>query len=166
MRSKNAFMKKVLAVALTSCVTIGGLGIASPNLMNSTVYATEESSAVTVEENSMSNEYIKLVTADNGRFVLGTTGGDLSRDTDNDKKLLYGFPDDVGTSYTTIRIDGASYIYGKNGLEISPTFNAIEKSCVSTQIINNLEITQTLSFVNNVSTDKEDVMEINSSFQV
>jgi len=160
MRSKNAFMKKVLAVALTSCVTIGGLGIASPNLMNSTVYATEESSAVTVEENSMSNEYIKLVTADNGRFVLGTTGGDLSRDTDNDKKLLYGFPDDVGTSYTTIRIDGASYIYGKNGLEISPTFNAIEKSCVSTQIINNLEITQTLSFVNNVSTDKEDVMEI------
>ena len=157
MQSKNAFMKKVLAVALTSCVTLGGLGIAIPN---STVYAKDDLSAVTVEENSMSNEYIKLVTDENGRFVLGTTGGDLSKDTDNDKKLLYGFPDYVETSFTTIRIDGESYIYGENGLETSPTFNADEKSCVSTQIINNIEITQTLSFVNNVSTDKEDVMEI------
>ncbi len=157
MQSKNAFMKKVLAVALTSCVTIGGLGIAIPN---STVYAKDDLSTVTVEEDSMSNEYIKLVTDENGRFVLGTTGGDLSKDTDNNKKLLYGFPDYVETSFTTIRIDGKSYIYGENGLETSPTFNADEKSCVSTQIINNIEITQTLSFVNNVSTDKEDVMEI------
>ena len=59
MRSKNAFMKKVLAVALTSCVTIGGLGLAGSNLMNSTVYATEESSAVTVEENSSNSTDFK-----------------------------------------------------------------------------------------------------------
>lgn len=144
---------------MTSCVTLGVLGVATPTI-SSAVYATEEASTVTVDDNSMSNEYIKLVTADNGRFVRGTTGGDLSRDTDNDKKLLYGFPDKVKTSYTTIRIDGESSIYGKNGLEITPTFNADEKTCMSTQIINSIETTQTISFVNNISTDKEDVMEI------
>ena len=161
MQGKNIVTKKILSIILTSCMIFGGVNAtklySSSNLV---VYATEESSTVTVDGNSMSNEYIKLVTADNGRFVLGTTGGDFSRDTDNDKKLLYGFPDEVGTSYTTIRIDGESYIYGETGLETTPNFNADMKSCVSTQIINNLEITQTLSFVNNVSTDKEDVMEI------
>ncbi|MFA7371970.1 MAG: hypothetical protein WC074_00225, partial [bacterium] len=61
----------------------------------------------------ISNEFISLrVNAgdyDTGRISVDTTGGDIGRDSDDDKPLIYGRPV-PWTSYTTIRIDGQDYI--------------------------------------------------------
>lgn len=39
-----------------------------------------------------------------GRFVVGTTGGEPGSDQDNNKRLLYGYPSTIGSSFTTFRV--------------------------------------------------------------
>jgi hypothetical protein len=58
---------------------------------------------------SIQNSYIKALTSTGGRFILGTTYGDPGNSTDDNKRLLYGYPTDVGTGFSTLRImNGAS----------------------------------------------------------
>ncbi|HAG13769.1 MAG TPA: hypothetical protein DCG49_07910 [Ruminococcus sp.] len=114
--------------------------------------------AVDEEAHAMFNEFLKLVAFSDGKFTLGTTNGDPLTATDNDAKMLYGFPDST-TSYTTIRVDGQTYRYQADA-ENQPVFDAENKKVTSGMTIGNLFVTQTLSFVNNVSTGEENVIEI------
>ncbi len=72
-------------------------------------------SAATV---SVSNEYIRIRVnpgpAEAGRFAVDTTGGDPSRSTDDDKVLIYGSRA-PWTSYTTVVVDKAPYVFGGPG---------------------------------------------------
>jgi len=56
----------------------------------------------------IANEYIKVLTSEGGRFIIGTTGGDPDTSNDNDKQLLFGYPTNVGSSFSTLRIINGS----------------------------------------------------------
>ncbi|OQA50316.1 MAG: hypothetical protein BWY47_00600 [Bacteroidetes bacterium ADurb.Bin302] len=56
------------------------------------------------------NELIEFAVSQEGRFSVGTTGGNPDNANDNNSKMLYGHPS-PGTSYTTIRLDSNNYIY-------------------------------------------------------
>ncbi len=63
----------------------------------------------------MSNEFLKIIVntqaQDQGRFAIETTGGDPANPSDNDQSLIYGRPT-PWTSYTTLRINDADFIFG------------------------------------------------------
>ena len=70
----------------------------------------------------MSNEFIEYaVDLSNGRFTVGTTGGNPELASDDDKLMLFGHSD-PSTSYTTVYTDGTAYIYGGNGFVTEPYF--------------------------------------------
>ena len=57
---------------------------------------------------SIENGYLKAYGGEGGRFVVGTTGGDPDSYQDDNKRLLFGYSNDIGTSFATLRIvDGA-----------------------------------------------------------
>lgn len=62
-----------------------------------------------------SNEYIRIFVTQTeqemGRFAVDTTGGDPSREDDNNKPLIYGRPT-PWTSYTTLQLDGKEWVFG------------------------------------------------------
>lgn len=53
---------------------------------------------------SVENAYLKALSSSGGRFIIGTTGGDPGITTDDNKRLLYGYPTNVGSSFSTLRI--------------------------------------------------------------
>lgn len=113
---------------------------------------------VDVDTKSMYNEFLRLVVLDEGTFTLGTTNGDPNTATDNNAKMLFGFPSG-STSYSTIRVDGESFRYSADEAN-KPTFYAENKNNVSAMTIGDIFVTETLSFVTNVSTGREDVIEV------
>lgn len=83
------------------------------------------------------------------RFALGTTGGNPDSETDNNKRLLFGYPTG-GTSYTTIQIDGFNNIFTPE----TTTYH--ENAIISTDVIGDVVVTQYLSIINNQYTNRED----------
>lgn len=65
---------------------------------------------------SLENKYIKIYinnsTEETGRFAVDVTKGDPNRSDDDGKPLIYGHPK-PWTSYTTIRINGRNFVFGK-----------------------------------------------------
>lgn len=101
--------------------------------------------------NGISNEYIEITL--NGRnYALGTTGGNPESPTDNNRKLLYGYPGG-GTSYTTIQIDGINNIF------VPETTTYRDNSIISTDVIGDVVVTQYLNIVHNQYTNRDDVAE-------
>lgn len=101
--------------------------------------------------NGISNEYLKI-TLNGNYYTLGTTGGNPDSVTDNNKKLLYGYPTG-GTSYTTIQIDGVNTIFTPE------TTTYRENSIISTDVIDDIIVTQYLNIINNQYTGRDDVAE-------
>lgn len=107
----------------------------------------------------MKNQYLKI-TCDNktGRFAIKTTGGAPELTTDQNSMLLYN-NDDSFTSFTTIRIDGQNYKFGSDkGL-----FKGLKKEnnkikCI--WLVKNIEVTQSLMFVNSPTTGNKDTVEL------
>jgi hypothetical protein len=68
---------------------------------------------------SLANEFIEALGAGTGRFVLGTKGGDPATSNDDNRRLLYGYPLYVGTSFSSVRIVGngivSDYRLGTDG---------------------------------------------------
>lgn len=106
----------------------------------------------------LSNEYIECVVKSyNGRFTIGTTGGNPFVNSDDNKKLTFGHPGS-DTSYTTIFTDGKSNIYGDSGFVTAPYISG--KSNISVARYGDIEVKQILSIVKNTATRREDVIEI------
>ncbi len=65
---------------------------------------------------TLENQYIKIFinsgTEETGRFAVDVAAGDPSRADDDGKPLIYGRPK-PWTSYTTIRINGRDYVFGR-----------------------------------------------------
>lgn len=63
----------------------------------------------------LSNEFIQVVvnaSSDaSGRFSVSTTGGNPDRAADDGRPLIYG-GEEPWTSFSTVRIDGTSYVFG------------------------------------------------------
>ena len=105
----------------------------------------------TITSNGIKNEYLELYYK-NGIYSLGTIEGDPTLSTDNNKRLLYGYPGS-GTSFTTIRIDGSNYMFTPD--TVSYTENVISASAV----YNDVSITLNYSLITNQYTGREDVTE-------
>ncbi|HYH02349.1 MAG TPA: cellulosome anchor protein, partial [Bacillota bacterium] len=64
----------------------------------------------------LENKYVKIFINNSkdetGRFAMDVSAGDPNRADDDNRPLIYGHPK-PWTSYTTIRINGQNYVYGK-----------------------------------------------------
>lgn len=108
--------------------------------------------------NMFSNEYLEFaVNQSTGRFTIGTVAGNPELSTDDNKVMLYGHSN-PWSSYTTVRVNGTSYIYGSSGFTVSPYFNDGANS--SEAVFGDISVKQIISIVENASTQREDVVEI------
>lgn len=110
-----------------------------------------------VSGNRAYNDYIEYVVDSDGLYTVGTTGGNPALSTDNYQFLLYehGNP---GTTFTTVVVNGNEYIYGEDGLVTAPYFSG--NTNISAAKYGNVSVRQEISLVRNVSTQREDVVEI------
>ncbi len=99
---------------------------------------------------AISNQYIDLeVSTSNARYVIGTGSG---------QSLLYGFPDNIETTFTTIMVDGVDYIYGDSSEEggnlTTPQYQYLSGNTVnvSSWQINDVWVQEQLSIVPNPRT--------------
>lgn len=106
-----------------------------------------------ISGNTLENEYIGISLASNGRFTIGTTGGNPDITTDDNKKLLYGYPGGT-TSYTTVRINGRSHIYSA----LSGSFDEVQNNHVSSNTYDGINVEQSLTIVEGA--DRDDLVEI------
>ena len=118
--------------------------------------------------NVVENEFIKIITGPEGfdhpRFSIETTGGDPSREEDNDLPLIYGRPK-PWTSYTSIAINDVVYGFGTQTVkragkkarygQILAT-SVTQKGMVSVSKVGGIKATQTLSLFRNPLTNVED----------
>lgn len=101
--------------------------------------------------NSVSNEYLDLVYSV-GNYSLGTVEGDPAISTDNNQRLLYGYPGS-GTSYTTIQIDKTNYKFSPQ--TVTYTENTISASAV----YGDISVMMNFSLISNQYTGRDDVAE-------
>ena len=109
-----------------------------------------------VENNIISNEYIGVKIHENGLINMGTTGGNPDSETDNNKDLLYHYPNST-TSFTTIKVDGENHNFFSDG---PPTFNEDGTQAEAIMTIGDITIKQIISFMYNPNTGREDIAEI------
>lgn len=152
-------MKRKKIVSLVLC-----LSLVISSLLGTVTFA-EQHESVHLKGNVLFNKFLELaVSEQNGRFTIGTSGGNPDILTDNNKKMLYGHPISSngvgGTSYTTIVIDENQKIYGKDGFVSEPEFDVQDLLNTSTVQYGNIIVNQTLKIVKNTSTDRYDVVEI------
>jgi len=57
---------------------------------------------------AIENAYLKALASEGGRFIIGTTGGDPDTFSDDNKGLLFGYPTNVGSSFSTLRVINGS----------------------------------------------------------
>lgn len=88
------------------------LGTAFLGLFLMTVIASAASDDLLSIENKYIKIYVNNTSDDTGRFAVDVTGGDPSRSDDDGKTLIYGHPK-PWTSFTTLRINGIDYCFGK-----------------------------------------------------
>ncbi|MDR1439673.1 MAG: hypothetical protein LBJ10_06570 [Clostridiales bacterium] len=105
--------------------------------------------------NLMYNEYIAAYVRSNGKFTMGTTGGNPSIQTDDNKLLLYGHPGSE-TSETLIRVNGSDQYFFASGTQ----FNDAGTSATSSGSVNGIDVTQILSFEYNSYTRLYDTVSI------
>lgn len=112
--------------------------------------------ATALNGNIMSNEYLGACIIGSGNITLGTTGGDPASSTDNNKKLLYGYPGS-STTYSTVRIDGADIKFYPNG---GVLFYPDGSKCIATMVEGDVTIQQIVTFDMNYSTGRKDMARI------
>ncbi|MDO5558899.1 MAG: hypothetical protein Q4F95_04815, partial [Oscillospiraceae bacterium] len=147
-------LKKVLPFILV----LASIGSAAGG---AAVFASENDAAV--YDCSMENAYVKLsVEQDNMqgeylRYNLDTVKGQLASDNDDNKNLTYA---NFYSGYTTININGQSYVYGRGSDESEPYFNASDKCHVSSQKFGDVVIEQKLSLAEGFTPGCDDMLRI------
>lgn len=143
-------MKKLFAFVIALVMMAGQLtGLSA---------LAESASHISVSGNTLSNKYIEFaVDSSGGRFTVGTVAGNPALSTDDNKVMLYGHSE-PWSSYTTVRVNGESFIYGDNGFAVSPYFDS--NANYSEAIFGNIRVKQVVSIVENSSTHRDDIVEI------
>lgn len=108
------------------------------------------------------NNRLAIVVASNGRFNIGAfpnpeTGQAVSGQSWD---LSYSWPDAPRTSFTTLRIDGADYVYGTDGIQITAPSDIDARTNRSTWEYGDIQVTQLLQIVPNTQTGRDDVAKI------
>jgi len=139
---------------------LSGLDIAP----ESNVVETQNVRALSVSPNAYSsnsvsqtiwNEYIAFNIDVWGRYTMGTVEGDPLLSTDNNKRLLFGYPEG-STSATTIRIDNANYIFESQ----ETIYDQSHRKATSVINLNGVKVEQELKIIENMATGRHDVVQI------
>ncbi len=110
------------------------------------------------------NAHVKALSSVKGGFTLGTTGGNPASNFDDNKRLIYGYPTSIRTSFSTLRInDGGiitDYRLGHEGLDpISPpTSDGTRITSIWEQ--SGIRVTEYLYFVTNPISGYQDTTAI------
>jgi|GEM_PF-4811727 len=118
---------------------------------------------VRADAQSILNQYLRTNIASDGRFVIGTTGGDPSTSADDNKRLLFGYPRNIWSSFATLRVVSGSsttdYQLGKN---VVPTSGPSSNGTTLTTVWESggVRVEQRLYFANNPDTGRTDTTAI------
>jgi uncharacterized repeat protein (TIGR02543 family) len=160
----GAAVKKTWVTATVILVVISSLVLIS-HVSSAQGTGRDQVAIPCLNDTQVQNGYLQINVADPidtypGRFVIGTTGGDPANPNDDNKPLLYGFPDSIWSSFTTIRIDGSDFAYGGTGgtFTQNPMSDNTYINCV--WVVNNIQVTQVLTLALNPYTDRADTVEI------
>ena len=108
------------------------------------------------------NDYLSIAMLDgyeegyNGRYTIGTTGGDPTNPQDDNMKMLFGWPRS-NTTTTTVSVDSNTTVFYKSG---DITYDTENGRIVCSNVIDGIRYTQTLSFVNCTGSGRYDCVEI------
>ncbi len=146
-KKEQRYISTILLVAM---MIVSVLALSMPALADKGDGQTGEG-----EDVLLGNTYLEMAVmdppdSDVGRFTIGTTGGDPTTPSDNNKRLLYGHPN-PWSSFTTIRIDGSDNIYGSSGTMVSVPQAVGGDSIVSVWTIGDIGVTQRLTLVTSSS---------------
>jgi hypothetical protein len=111
--------------------------------------------------NNLFTDRLAIQVASNGRFNLGAFPDPLTGDAaPTSWDLMFNWPNEPSTSFTTIRIDGTDYIYGTDGTQEQAPINSDARTNTSQWRIDGVDVTQTLELVRNPLTGRDDAARI------
>ena len=110
---------------------------------------------------NLHNEHLSLLVGSDGRFNMGakpnpTTGGAQ----EGSYNLSYRWSRSPGTSRSTVRIDGADYVYGSSGTAVEAPNNANGANVSEWELPGGVRVRQTLRVVEGFGTGKADAAEV------
>ncbi len=125
---------------------------------NSMLSTGNSANGFSLNGNTLSNNYVEFaVDPAKGRFTVGTVEGNPGISSDDHKIMLYGH-NRPWSSYTTVHVNGSSYIYGDSGFKSSPHFDG--NANYSETQYGNITVQQIISIEKNSSTHRDDIVEI------
>ena len=141
-------------------IVLGILVMVLSSGISSAVQKEAHTQAISGNTN-ISNSYINIVVDPRGGYTMGTTGGNPATGTDDNQKLLFGYPTSF-SSYMTVRIDDTNYYFDSysnvgnlNGYIVSgPTVSG--NSIITNWRIGDIGVTQTISITTSSTTGRED----------
>lgn len=163
---KRSYMLLIVIMGLTSILLVSSPALASSLKGEKGPGGNNPESSPTV---SIENSYIKALSSNGGRFVNGTTGGDPNTPNDDNKRLLYGYSTDVGSSFSTLRIDNGGNIsdyrlgsvnWGSSGIApvAPPTSDGITITTIWEK--DGVRVEERIYFVQNSATGRTDTTAI------
>lgn len=111
------------------------------------------------------NSRLAFNVGSDGRFNMGAfpnpaTGGSTAGSWD----LMYRWPSEPWSSFTTVRIDGSDYVYGSSGTQVQAPTDIDANTNISKWQIGDVLVTQTLQIINNPATGEMDTGVISYSY--
>jgi hypothetical protein len=162
MSRRTCFFLILIAVLGLAMLSASAVMAAPPDPANKvqTDFSPESSPSVSIR-----NDYLQVLSSTGGRFLIGTTGGDPNTPNDDHKRLLYGYPNNAGTSFSTVRIvkGGVTKDYrlgstnwASSGLvpSVAPSGNGTAIATIWEQ--DGVRIEERLYFTNNADTGRPD----------
>ena len=114
---------------------------------------------------SIRNDYVSAVQDSDGTFVIGSTGGDPSTPEDDNRRLLYGYPDWPWSSFTTVRVVTNGEVRDFDLRTVAPVQPPTKtgRQIVTTWSTWMIEVQQTLKLERNPYSGRDDTVRIEYS---
>lgn len=121
---------------------------------------------LSLEVVSIENAHVKVLVDEAGRFVMGTTGGDLGLAGDENRPLLYGFPAGPFTGFASLRVQ-AEGTTDYQLSEVQPVSGpAVQQGAIVTQwVVDGVEVVQDISLFLSPYTNRRDMALISCSLR-
>ena len=147
---KHKIAAAVLALTSAVSASAGAVAFAKANdaaMKNASL--ENDFIRLTVEQNSSQMEYL--------RFCLDTNNGQTATKDDDQKNLTYK---NFYSGYTTLNINGETYIYGEGTDTSEPKYDASKSCHTSSQRFGDVEVMQTLTFSEGFTKGYNDMLRI------
>jgi hypothetical protein len=134
-----------------------------------TVHAQKDGLQGTDAVAEISNEYLRVLMNDGGQFVLGTTGGDPSTSSDDNRALMFGYPQaggaaNIWSSFTSVRVQ-ADETKDYQLTSAAPVATLKDGALFKEWQVDNVRVTQQVGFMFNPYTGRADAARIATSLR-